>query len=227
MENSSIAVRLRKLCERHPITGNKTSYTTLAEHLGVKNQSVSQWARGETTPDTKSIAPIAIYFGVSCDYLLGIDDAPTHAASDICKITPLAPESAEVLMREKKITKSMKDWREAFADLKDVENREALQRQGETELRYKALNHIIANCNYLLTLIGMYLFEEFPDIDNVTGKNYGITATCPGESIRDSIPSTIAKTLVLYREKLIENGGDLPLTLVLDEMLKEQNEQKT
>ena len=221
--NSPFAVILRKILERSPKTGEKTTYKTLAEHLDVKQQSVSSWANGTTVPDTKHIAPIAVYFGISCDYLLGLLQEYNHAITDICKITPLAPEAAEVLMREKKIVKSIKDWRETFNDLKDVE----LPRQSAAELRHKALNHIIANCNYLLTLIGFYLFEEFKEPENVKGKNYNVEISGTGESIRDSIPNTIAKTLAFYRQKLIDNGGDLPLTLVLDEMLKEQNEQKT
>ena len=75
--NSSFAVILRGLLERSPKTGKKTTYKTLAEYLEVKQQSVSSWANGTTIPDTKHIAPIADFFDVSCDYLLGMTKTKT------------------------------------------------------------------------------------------------------------------------------------------------------
>jgi len=69
--NSAFAAIFRGLLEKSPKTGEKTTYKALAEHLDVKQQSVSSWANGTTAPDTKHIAPIADYFDVSCDYLLG------------------------------------------------------------------------------------------------------------------------------------------------------------
>jgi transcriptional regulator with XRE-family HTH domain len=61
---------LRELLERHPEHGGKTTYGKLGETLGVKPQSISQWANGDTTPDMKHIAPLAKFFGVDCNYLL-------------------------------------------------------------------------------------------------------------------------------------------------------------
>ncbi|GHV06535.1 hypothetical protein FACS1894217_05410 [Clostridia bacterium] len=61
---------LRDLLEHHPEHGGKTTYGSLGTILGVKPQSVSQWANGDTTPDLKHIVPIAKYFGVDCNYLL-------------------------------------------------------------------------------------------------------------------------------------------------------------
>jgi transcriptional regulator with XRE-family HTH domain len=61
---------LRELLEHHPEHGGKTTYGKLGETLGVKPQSISQWANGDTTPDMKHIAPLAKFFGVDCNYLL-------------------------------------------------------------------------------------------------------------------------------------------------------------
>jgi transcriptional regulator with XRE-family HTH domain len=69
--NTQIAATLRGLLRCSPKTQGKTTYKVLAKHLGVKQQSVSSWANGTTIPDTKHIVPLAEYFGVSCDYLLG------------------------------------------------------------------------------------------------------------------------------------------------------------
>ena len=64
------AIKLRELLKE-----KRTTYKELAEHLDVKQQSVSSWANGTTIPDTKHIAPIAEYFGVTTDYLLGLSDS--------------------------------------------------------------------------------------------------------------------------------------------------------
>jgi len=69
--NSTFAVILRDLLECAPKTGKRTTYKTLAKFLGVKQQSVSSWANGITTPEAKHIVQIAVYFGVSCDFMLG------------------------------------------------------------------------------------------------------------------------------------------------------------
>ena len=45
----------------------------LANHLGVSVQAVSRWENGVCYPDVEFIPGIAVYFGVSCDLLLGID----------------------------------------------------------------------------------------------------------------------------------------------------------
>ena len=94
-----VATRIRGLCECHPKTGDKTTYAALAAHLNVKNQSVSQWTRGETIPDTKHLAPIARYFGVSVDWLLGLSPIKRGDASvqSIHKATGLSEEAIKTL----------------------------------------------------------------------------------------------------------------------------------
>jgi transcriptional regulator with XRE-family HTH domain len=61
---------LRELLEHHPEHGGKTTYGKLGAVLGVKPQSISQWANGDTTPDMKHIVPLAEFFGVDCNFLL-------------------------------------------------------------------------------------------------------------------------------------------------------------
>ena len=97
--NSSFAVILRGLLARSPRTGEKTTYKTIAEYLGVKQQSVSSWANGTTIPDTKHIAPIAVFFGASCDYLLGLTDviSPDVNTQEVNKRYGLS-EKAQIML---------------------------------------------------------------------------------------------------------------------------------
>lgn len=46
---------------------------TLANFLGVSNQSISKWERNETYPDITMLPAIASFFGTSIDNLLGIN----------------------------------------------------------------------------------------------------------------------------------------------------------
>lgn len=49
------------------------SQEKLAEHFGIAPQSVSKWERGEGYPDITFLIPLAEFFGVSLDVLMGRD----------------------------------------------------------------------------------------------------------------------------------------------------------
>jgi transcriptional regulator with XRE-family HTH domain len=70
----SINENIKKLRREKNITQEK-----LAEHLNVSIQAVSKWERSETLPDITMIIPIAGYFGVTTDELLGVDAAKNEA----------------------------------------------------------------------------------------------------------------------------------------------------
>ena len=48
---------------------------TLADRMHVSTAAVSKWERNETFPDIAMVIPLASYFGVSTDELLGLDAA--------------------------------------------------------------------------------------------------------------------------------------------------------
>lgn len=48
---------------------------TLADHMHVSTAAVSKWERNETLPDISMVIPLASYFGVSTDEILGLDVA--------------------------------------------------------------------------------------------------------------------------------------------------------
>ena len=49
----------------------------LAERLHVSAAAVSKWERGDSIPDIGMLLPLASYFNVSTDELLGVDSAKT------------------------------------------------------------------------------------------------------------------------------------------------------
>ncbi|MBQ8370329.1 MAG: helix-turn-helix transcriptional regulator [Clostridia bacterium] len=68
--NLYISENIRRLRRAKNITQER-----LAEHLGISTQAVSKWERGETYPDITLVIPLASYFGVTTDELLGLDAA--------------------------------------------------------------------------------------------------------------------------------------------------------
>lgn len=46
----------------------------LAKNLGVSNACVSYWENGKREPSLQQIRKICLYFNISADVLIGIDD---------------------------------------------------------------------------------------------------------------------------------------------------------
>jgi transcriptional regulator with XRE-family HTH domain len=67
--------RLKQICQQ-----NNTSPTALCKTLGISTSKVTAWNNG-SMPAAKVSIKIADYFGVTVDYLLGKEDAPTTDAS--------------------------------------------------------------------------------------------------------------------------------------------------
>lgn len=44
----------------------------LAKQIDVSNASISLWETGKQLPSSEAVFKLAVYFGVSADYLLGI-----------------------------------------------------------------------------------------------------------------------------------------------------------
>ncbi len=68
-----IGANIKRLRQQKGITQE-----TLAERMHVSAAAVSKWERGETVPDIGMVIPLATYFGVSTDELLGLDVAKTE-----------------------------------------------------------------------------------------------------------------------------------------------------
>ena len=48
--------------------------TNLADKLGVRDTTILRWEKGLMVPNIIHLYRIAVYFGVSADYLIGLED---------------------------------------------------------------------------------------------------------------------------------------------------------
>ncbi len=46
----------------------------LARAVGVSDATICKWEKGETSPMSYAVIALAQFFGVTADYLLGLDD---------------------------------------------------------------------------------------------------------------------------------------------------------
>lgn len=70
MSNRVIGENIKRLRRERRITQE-----ALASHLGLSCQAVSKWERGDSLPDISVIVPMANFFRVTTDEILGMDSA--------------------------------------------------------------------------------------------------------------------------------------------------------
>lgn len=103
--NLTIAENLKNLRLKKGVTQND-----LAEFLGMSNQSVSKWERGEGFPDITLLPAIASYFGVTVDDLLGCGRIAIDS-----KIQDYLAQSQK-LAHEYRIHEDLALWETAYAE---------------------------------------------------------------------------------------------------------------
>lgn len=65
----------------------------IAEHLGVRISTVSQWETSTHTPDIDTVQMLAQHLKTSSDYLLGLTDDPTPAQQKSIQSKPTHPNT--------------------------------------------------------------------------------------------------------------------------------------
>lgn len=85
------------------------SQDELSKILGVSKSTLGLWETGDTLPDARSLHDLAVYYGVSADYLLGGSGVKTAnpEIQAICKYTGLSEESINVLLDSKSLADSL------------------------------------------------------------------------------------------------------------------------
>ncbi len=59
---------------REFLTDNDMTQTKFAADIGVKQSQVSEWLSGKAKPGYDTLKRMALAYGVSADYFLGIDE---------------------------------------------------------------------------------------------------------------------------------------------------------
>ena len=89
--------RLKELRLKHGYKNQKD----LADFLYVNQTAVSQWERGVTTPSSQMLLKLSEIFGVSVDYLLGIENDEKRP-TPVSESGPLYPPEYDLLSPEDK-----------------------------------------------------------------------------------------------------------------------------
>ena len=55
----------------------------VAEQVGIDQRTLSNYETGKTNPDSFAIVRLAAFYGVSCDYLLGVSDDSFRNLADV------------------------------------------------------------------------------------------------------------------------------------------------
>lgn len=82
-------VRLRQIMEE-----TDTTQQDLADYIGKSRQAIGYYADGSSSPDWKALSSLAMYFGVSSDWLLGLSNTKSTnvTVQEICKQTGLCED---------------------------------------------------------------------------------------------------------------------------------------
>ena len=67
---------MKTFCERFKELRkeNKLSTTELGKKLGVSNSTITRWENENIIPSIEHLYNIAVYFNVSSDYLIGLEN---------------------------------------------------------------------------------------------------------------------------------------------------------
>jgi transcriptional regulator with XRE-family HTH domain len=200
--------------KRLPVLGKRLnqlrgemSQAEFAKKVGVAAATIGYYENSDRLPDAEMLRKICEACNVSCDYLLGITDTKKLEDSDIPRKTGLAPEAVEVLKLLAEQTGLTSFFSEFFEDPENLTT---------ADYEIKAINHLVANCNRILADIGLYLFGDMTGVEKVKIRGAKITLGRADEFVRNGLLHSVTAHLAEYRKRLIENGGDLPLTFVLD-----------
>lgn len=83
-----IGEKIKELRKSQDVTQEK-----LADYLNISYQAVSKWENGLAMPDITLIPALTCFFGVSADYLIGIDTEQSDKVIEKCTRQSIAFEA--------------------------------------------------------------------------------------------------------------------------------------
>ncbi len=175
---SAFATRLNELLDEH--NTNKTQLgRDIAKHIGhpkpIARQTIDNYASGKTSPTLDIILYMCDYFGVSCDYLVGLSDSVTVEDKYITETLGLTQESIDFLrcQRDNKYTVDtinllIKDRREYIDYIKAKKAKSAPPIQKGFNVLYHLHRYLDVKTNFDLYSISYDDWEELKErIDNL------------------------------------------------------------
>ncbi len=157
--NATFPTILRALEEHHPADGRSTTHKALAEAVGVRPQTISLYAIGDTQPTPDTLLKIAQYFGVSVDYLL---TGVSSQNQQVNETLGLSEEAIQLLKLAKQYNKAT-DFPSALelinGLLSDKEFYEFLDDLGYKASQFQIIARHEAAKNIDLNLGGYYLWD--------------------------------------------------------------------
>lgn len=157
--NATFPTILRALEEHHPADGRSTTHKALAEAVGVRPQTISLYAIGDTQPTPDTLLKIAQYFGVSVDYLL---TGVSSQNQQVNETLGLSEEAIQLLKLAKQYNKAT-DFPLALelinGLLSDKEFYEFLDDLGYKASQFQIIARHEAAKNIDLNLGGYYLWD--------------------------------------------------------------------
>lgn len=98
----AIANRLMQLREEQKLT-----QAELANKVGISKNSIYYYENEKRVPDANTVIKFARFFGVTTDYLLGLDDVRTH--DDMILIEWLNDQEAQICRYRKQLCRIYKE----------------------------------------------------------------------------------------------------------------------
>lgn len=101
----TIKEKLKELRKKNNITQEQ-----LANHLGISQQSVCKWERDEGYPDITLLPSIALFFGITLDELMGLDEARINSSVDAYI------SESQALLNAGDIKSDLELWKKAYKE---------------------------------------------------------------------------------------------------------------
>lgn len=156
------------------------SQDELSKILGVSKSTLGLWETGDTLPDARSLHDLAVYYGVSADYLLGDSGVKTAnpEIQAICKYTGLSEGSINVLLDSKSLADSL-----------------------NTMLQYRSFSYLllaITQFGKMLTAASIYA-----NVPNTSGDDGSRPAEVMSYVMENNAPDDIRRAMNVYNHSII------------------------
>jgi len=149
----------------------KTTHEELSKALGISRQAVSKYLDGSSQPVIDTLYKIAQYFGVTADYLLGLEEGENHEVSDIASKTGLSVDAVEALIYANRLEEKLSSAEDEYMRIQKCSiHGHAIKEKVAT------INFLIENCfdiknkradeiNKLLQHLHNYLFMKYLSVE--------------------------------------------------------------